>query len=141
MTSLQHRQSGSPLIVVDSLRPSLEHVPYFEREVIRQAWLEQEPITTGFVGLLCGGPERLTGQHDDAGTHRSMIAAQAARQLQAGDVWQPHIRDDDVGMNVARTRESFCAILCGHWLKAIESQGLGVHRAGILVIVNDQHDR
>jgi len=112
----------------------------FASERIRGARLQHESVASDCVCLASDGCAGLCSQRHERRGSRSRVRVEPSKQVEAGRA-QRQIRDDDIGMVLARAREPFVGRCCHQWMHAHEMQRDGVHRPCFIVVAHDQHDR
>jgi hypothetical protein len=86
-----------------------QHVTYLQCQNVRQAWLHEETIAAGGLGLVLESTKCMAREDDDSGRARSRVATDSTREVKARHTSETHVGDDDVGLDPTRVVE---AIVC-----------------------------
>src|SRR5580765_903517 len=116
-------------------RAVVEHLTDFHGQIFGQAWFSNEPVASSFSGVFRYSRERVASDGENRNVLRPIVGLETSRGFPPIHDGQRQVHQDDVGRLVERALQRLEAVAGFDDLKAGELQVLGVHLAGIRVVV------
>jgi hypothetical protein len=118
-----------------------QHPPDLGDQLVGQAGLGHERVAPGLPRAVGVAGQRVAGQRDDRDVAGPVVRLELARRLPAVHLRQREVHQDDVGQQRRRLLDGLHPVGGLGDPVAGELQVLGVHLPGVLVVLDDEHQR